>query len=306
MKRRLAVLLILSTIFTSALPVYGNANEPLDELAGSIEGLLFGSAVKGESINSRLSHIESVLFATNVTGSITDRFARVNKFLITNDEYGPSVVYKVNSLEWQVFRSIKRGPLTVRVQELERELYGKEQSGGLLKRVESLVVDVMPESRVPGAKLMVPEGTLIKVRLLTQLDSTSVKVGQEVLFEVAEPLVIEGNILVAAGSPGSAVVDGVRQPGRFGTNAKISFKSQQVSSVDGTLLPLKITEKSTSFNENQAIAIGLSAVGLTVLGPLGAATGAFIKGNEVFLPLGSEFYMEIPSSQEVVGIPVGA
>ncbi len=304
MKRLIACILLLPLIFCTTFPVQSESGIALDEVASTIEELLNSVTYDDKPIRDRLVQLESILLATDVTGPLTDRLERLRKFLLTNDEYGPSVLYKVNALEWQVFRAIKDGPLIPRIEEIETAVYGEIEEGGIFKRVESLVVDIMPGGQVSRNKVLIPKGTLIKVRLLTQINSSTVKVGQVINCEVVDPIIIDNNLVIPADSKGFAFIEEVHPPGRFGINGKIKMSSFQLRSVDGTFISIGVSERIPSFNETQAITLGLTALGFATLGPAGILTGAFVKGKDLILPIGSEFYVEVFADQEINGIPV--
>ena len=95
-------------------------------------------------------------------------------------------------------------------------------------------------------------------------------------------------MIIRAGTPVVGKVIKVSQPGMFGASSEVVVGSLSTTAVDGTPIMLKdvIISKETISN-SQVGAAGASAAGAVILGPIGLLAGAFVKGSDVSVPVGT-------------------
>jgi hypothetical protein len=65
-------------------------------------------------------------------------------------------------------------------------------------------------------------------------------------------------------------------------------------------------EESKQEMKNLAMAAGASLAGIVILGPIGVIGGAFVKGKNIDLPEGTEFYIQTKDNTTMYGVATTA
>jgi len=162
----------------------------------------------------------------------------------------------------------------------------------LLKLLMVFVMYFSSFGFLEAADLSIPEGTLVKISLETPLSSKVNKKGEMVKFSVIEPVKIASKTVIEKGALAQAQITEVRGPGKFGKNARIKLKFLFVMDKKGKQVPINLGEESAKINKQEGYAIGASAGGFLLLGPIGLLGGAFVKGKHVELEKGSKLFVE--------------
>ena len=141
-----------------------------------------------------------------------------------------------------------------------------------------------------GTPVVVPHGTKVPLRFLTEVDSSTVKDGASVDFEVAADVLVDRYVVFHTGTPAHGVVTDVSGPGIFGKNARVHIEYHQAASVDGRparLSPLDVSPETVQQVKDVGAAAGTAVAGAILLGPIGIAAGALWRGGQVKAPVGS-------------------
>jgi hypothetical protein len=136
----------------------------------------------------------------------------------------------------------------------------------------------------------VPAGTTVLLKFVTPMDSSTVKEGTVVQFEVAADVLAGRSVIFRQGAPAQGVVTDVSQPGIFGKNARVHIAYVEATAVDGRpvrLSPLDVTPESIRQVQDVGAAGASSLAGAILLGPVGLAAGALIHGGHVSVPAGA-------------------
>jgi hypothetical protein len=150
-----------------------------------------------------------------------------------------------------------------------------------------------------------PAGTSIRVRLAQDVDSGSASVGDNVDATVADPVSVDGAVVVPAGARVSGEVDAVQSAKHFGGQAMISvrFTSVEAQGADVEVSGSMSSSEKSQKGKDTAVIAG-SAAGGAILGKVlggdtkdavaGAVVGGGIgtavasrKGDEALLPAGT-------------------
>ncbi|NLY52774.1 MAG: hypothetical protein GX063_07680, partial [Firmicutes bacterium] len=75
-----------------------------------------------------------------------------------------------------------------------------------------------------------------------------------------------------------------------------------LSAIDGSPVALVMEEKATEKNKSLELAAGAGMAGAILLGPIGLAGAWFVKGKDVVIPMGTEFYVEVMRDARVSGL----
>jgi hypothetical protein len=136
----------------------------------------------------------------------------------------------------------------------------------------------------------VPAATPVPLSFSTRLDSAAVREGEAVTFTVASDVVADRHIVIRKGAHAQGLVVSVTPPGIFGRNARVHIAFVQTVAVDGLpvkLAPVDVTPSNLRDTRDTAGAAGASVAGLILLGPVGVAAGALVRGGHVTVPAGA-------------------
>jgi hypothetical protein len=88
-------------------------------------------------------------------------------------------------------------------------------------------------------ELILPNQMAVHLKLGRTLSSETAKVGEEVNFEVAEPVIVHGRTVVEKGAPAVGAVTEAEPKGRMGKAGKVNVSVNSVLLADGEKLPLR-------------------------------------------------------------------
>jgi len=144
-----------------------------------------------------------------------------------------------------------------------------------------------------AADLNIPDGTLVKISLENDLSSRTSKQGEMVKFTVTKPVKIGVKTVIEKGALAQAQITEVRGPGKFGRNARIKLNFLFVMNKNGKQVPITLGEESAKINQQEGYAIGASAAGFLLLGPIGIIGGLFVNGKHIELDKGTVLFVEV-------------
>src|SRR5271156_3452020 len=143
-----------------------------------------------------------------------------------------------------------------------------------------------PDQRVRPANLpdalTIPAGTVIQVRTSDWLSSDRNKTGDEFIATLAQPIVVDGWVVMRRNQNIIGHVTDATRAGRVKGVSKLQLDLSQLTLVDGQLVPVQTTLLNASAgtsNGRDAAAIGITtgtgaAIGAAAAGGPGAAIGA--------------------------------
>ena len=302
MKRKcLALSLVISLLMAFATPAWADNGTPLEGLR-DIEVALYGQAKSGALIE-RLAALENEVFGEEKSGPILVRIDHLHTYLMLSGGATDSLQLKLNAVEWMIYQEINSADvLYSRLQRLERDMYGEVQSGSALTRADNLLHMVWASDKLNLDLVTVPKETLVKIKLLTELDSGTSKVGDLVPYRVVEDVMIKDRLVVPAGTDGVGRVQEVTAAKRLGVDGRILVDFRSLEAIDGSSVALVMSEKATEKNKSLELAAGAGMAGVILLGPIGLAGAYFIKGKDVSITMGTEFFVEVMRDARVSGL----
>ncbi len=301
------LVVLLSGAFSSSLAFAGEEKVFIGDLI-KVEKLVYGKPQQGAVIE-RLNKVEKMLFGRTLPGTILERQKRLIEFVFEGAEGEYPLCFKIASLEWLVLQEVFPGPLSSRVDKLEEMIVGKEQADKPLAwRVENLMKLCVPSGEIKMEEVKLPKEQLVKVTLLTPLDSRKNKPGDLVKIKVIADLIYNGVLIVPRGSIGYGKVVKVERAGSFGKAGKVNVEFNYIEDMLGKRIPVCMGKRAAEENKREmkgrAWAVVSSFVGLGVFGPVGLVAGAFVHGEEAKVPAGAKFYLETSRDIEVKGLIV--
>jgi len=147
--------------------------------------------------------------------------------------------------------------------------------------------------------VMVKEGTDVPLVFAQKVSSKTAKEGQMVNLKVEKNVMVDGTVVIPAGTPVTAVIENVEKQGRFGKNAVIEFSINPVM-VNGQTIQLQNRQKGLKFQGGHTgNAAAASVGGAVLLGPLGLLGGYGVVGKPVAIDPGMKVKTEVASTVAV-------
>lgn len=272
---------------TGSLPV----KSPLDWLK-DLELVVVGQVNEGGLVE-RLSALEDQMTGRIRPGSLEERLAHLDGLLYVNQPYDICLLYKIQALDWILYRNESEGSIKSRLEKLEKEVFGSVYSGPMTKRVERLIDQVFPGAAIKARWANISDGLLVKVRILDDLNSVKNKPGDRFRLVVTDTISDNRSILFPQGTIGEGVLGEVTQPENLGRDAQLRIDYAEIRALDATPVRLFYGSKALKMVRSRQLAFGASAAGMLAFGPGGILLGLVIKGKETTIPAGTEFYLEI-------------
>ena len=300
----LIVAILLATCFCSF--VKGETvDKELSKKVSRIERYIYGSE-QDASTTDRLRQIEEDLFG-RTSGQVDSEKAKyLHDFIFVGSDQNPSMDMKLSYLEWKLFNATIEGTLEERLAKIDRYITGVQSHEAMAFRLEQQVHIIIENGMILMHKVTIPAGTKLKVKLQKDISSKTAKKGDLVPMVVAEDVFVNDTVLVMTkGGIVSPTVKSVRRSGRFGRTGYINLDLSNLETMDSTILNVNIDAAGEKYDKKKiGMAAGASAVGYVVLGPIGLAGGAFIKGGEIEIPAGTEFNVITKEDCRVNGVSV--
>jgi len=171
-----------------------------------------------------------------------------------------------------------------------------------------------PPAEPKIVEVTVPEGTIFELELLSALDTSASRVGDEIQARTIAPVYVEGEAVLAKGTYVEGRVTNVQASGRVKGRAQIAFTFDRIKTRNGiqTIQTSYFDQEAESGKKKDAAVIGGGAgvgalVGGIIGGKKGAAIGAAVggaggtgvvlatKGKEIKLPVGTEVNVRLDS-----------
>ena len=298
------IALLLAACFCSIIKA-----EPVDkELSKKIskmERYIYG-AEQDASTSNRLKQIEEDMFGRTSGQTDSEKAKYLHDFIFVGSNQNPSLDMKLSYLEWKLFNSTIEGTLEERLAKIDKYITGIPSNEAMAFRLEQQVHVIIENGLISTHKVTIPAGTKFKVKLKKKLSSKTAKKDEIVPMVVADDVFINDSILVMTkGGIVSPTVKSVRRSGRFGRTGYINLDLTGIEAMDSTLLKVSIDDAGEKYDKKKiGMAAGASALGYVVLGPIGLAGGAFIKGGEIEIPVGAEFDIITREDCKVTGVSV--
>lgn len=154
-------------------------------------------------------------------------------------------------------------------------------------------VTISQSSVVPG-HIYIPKRTAMEVQLMDRLDCKKIQKYQAVDFKTVENLIINGVVVIPAGSIGKGYVYEVQKPGGFGRKGVLRVAAYEIKTVNGIKVPLMKGLEGKGKTDGGAVAV---AAAVSLLG------GIFMKGSGVVYEPGTSFMVEVKNDTDLQCTP---
>jgi len=305
MFKRLCSVLLCALLMVQTMGI-ALAAEPvtIQEKLEVIERTAYGSEQTGALLD-RVSHLEADFAGSSKSAAIMDRVDDLYGTIFLNDN-GPSLLTKMNAIEWGIRHQVSMKSIQARVTDMEMELSGKPSEGSYNERVAALANYAYGSRPLPLTQYTVPANTLLLCELVTPINAKNLKEGDVIEYRAAEDIIVNGLLVLAKGAPGRGYVTKVSQAKNFGRDAKVVIDFKSMRAMDGSDVAVCLGDEAKEQMKSMGMAAGASLAGIAVLGPLGVVGGAFVKGKNIDLPEGTEIYIQTQDAVNLYGIEVNS
>lgn len=162
------------------------------------------------------------------------------------------------------------------------------------RAAESKTVSVESNSVVPGHLYIIPKRTALTVELLDRMDCKKVKKYQPVEFKTVENLIINGVVVIPAGTIGKGYVYEVQKPGAFGRKGVLRIAAHEIKTINGVKVPLMKGLEGKGKTDGGAVAV---AAAVSLVG------GIFMKGSGIVYEPGTDFVVEVRNDTDLQCTP---
>lgn len=282
-----------------------SADRSLEKVTSKIERYIYGDT-QSAAVADRLRQVEEDLFGRSTGQTDAQKTRYIHDFLFKGTTKNPSLDMKLSFLEWKLFNRTGEGDLANRLGTIDKQIVGTISMEPMAFRLEQLVHLTIENGLISVHQVVIPRGTAIKMVLKKDISSRSAKKNDLIPMILAEDLFINRNILVMSkGGIISSTIKSVRHGGRFGRTGYVNLDVSKIESMDATELSIEVDDVGEKFDKRKiGMAAGASTLGYIVLGPIGLAGGAFIKGGEVEIPAGTTINVRTTADQKVLGVLV--
>lgn len=300
MKNKLACMAAVMALCGSVIA--GAANYTILEKAEKVETTVYGSVQSGALVN-RIDGLDQTLYGVKDTTSnnMEGRTDTVYKDVYGNEGSDLSMLAAVNLMQWKYAGQVTSDSLMGRMSAMEESILGKVGTGSLSGRIAALRKVMLNNETFVSTTVTLPADTVVHIKTLEPLNSKVNKKNDIVHFAIAEDVMAGEVVAIPKGMEFTGTVTDVRKAGAFGRDGKMTITYGSVAAVDGTPVPLVLGEKAKEEYKNTAGAVGASAAGAIILGPIGLVGGLFVKGSNVDLPQGTLMYVQTQTDTTVIG-----
>ncbi|MCX7781636.1 MAG: hypothetical protein N2491_12150 [Negativicutes bacterium] len=300
-RKIIALALIMLISFANTAAAAGSGDLTLIAKTEAVEKVLYGAEQTGALLD-RVNKLEKDIFGAETRENLAQKLERVYSFVKEIKPGAPSLVLKLNTVEWLLTHSVSNDAAKARLEALERTMYGNSSAGAIDERLNKLLKLSLTTGWPDVAGAIVTKDTLVKIKLVSDLSTKTNRVGDTVVFRAAEDVFADGLLVIAKGARGTGKITKLEPRKSFGRDAKLEVAFETIEAVDGSMLATLLGDKAKEETKSLAKAAGASFAGLVLLGPVGVVGGAFVNGKDVNIPAGTELYIQTSAEAEIHGI----
>lgn len=289
---------ILAAIFLFTGNVF--AAESANEMLKKIELTTYGREQTGALID-RLNKLEKDYSGKNLEGNLNTRLQALYAIIYENSG-SPSILAKVNALEWNLNHAAEIDGLDSRISNLENTILGKLNEGNFIYRIRELAKASFGSEDIPLVEMQLPADTLIKAELIDSVDTRTAQVGDTINFRVAEDVIIDGNLIFAKGLPGQGTAAVVDKATGWGKNGKLVIDNLKVEVIDGQQVEAYVGYESESIMKENKMVSGAALFGVNLKSQWDKV---MVHGKNLEVPAGTEFFLQTKSDTAIYALKGG-
>lgn len=294
----LAMMMLLSNV--ASAQIVPPDMTVLDKIS-VVERALYGNEQTG-SLLDRVSKMEHDLYGQESKDSLVARLDKLYSYMKEPDGNTPTFLMKLTGVEWTLTHSVTSLPAKNRLENAEKVLLGNVSTGAFDDRLNKLMRLAYTGEQIGISQATINKDTLIKVKMVTPLDTRQNRAGDAVEFQAVDDVYANGVLVIAKGAQGTGKVTKVEPAKNFGRDAVLTVSFDNIEAVDSSLIDTVLGDKAKEQTKSLATAAGASVAGIAILGPIGVVGGAFIHGKEASIPADTELFVQTKADTVVYGL----
>lgn len=302
-RKAIVCTLLMLLMATSLVAAQSFQEMTVLEKTAAAEKIVYGVEQTG-SLIERTDKIEKDLFGEQTKAALTAKLDIIYNYLTENSQAAPSFQSKINAVEWTLTHNVTAQPAKNKIENLELTLFGNSGVGVFDDRVAKLTKIAYPNGIVSVSNTTLYQDTLIKIKIISELDSRKNRKGDIVIYQAAEDVYSAGLLVIPKGMQGTGQIAKVQQSRNFGRDAVLEVSFDNISAFDGSIVATELGDKAKEETKSLAKAAGASVAGMALLGPIGVVGGAFIHGSDITIPTGTEMYIQVKADTSMYGLQV--
>lgn len=147
---------------------------------------------------------------------------------------------------------------------------------------------------VADGHVYIPKGTLLKVELIQEATSKTLKKYQPVEFKMVDNLIVNGVVVIPKDTVGIGYVYEAQKAGGFGRKGVLRIAGYEIKTINNIAVPLKKGLQGQGNTDGGAVAV---AAAVSLVG------GLFMKGTNITYPAGTDFEVEVKENVDLNAVP---
>jgi len=170
----------------------------------------------------------------------------------------------------------------------------------------AMVVGGAPKTVVAPARsqVQIPAGTVIDIEAAEATSSADFDRRNAITFLVSRRVLVNGVLVIDRGAVANARIIKSKPAGSWGRGGTLEFAMENVVAVDGTRVPIRLSNEVKGNNHTTAVAaaaIVTGAIGFPYASPA-AMLWSLKKGDDAVLEQGTKLTAVVGNNQEVSGL----
>lgn len=137
--------------------------------------------------------------------------------------------------------------------------------------------------------------TEVEIEIAEHVTSKSKRQGEPFAIRLAEPIVVEGRLLVPAGTPGVGEVVHSAKAGAAGKAGELILAARYLE-LDGRRIPLRSFRYGRRQGKDKSGAVNTGNMVAAAVLPAASVVGFLIKGGEVDIPAGTRAHAKVSAA----------
>ena len=187
------------------------------------------------------------------------------------------------------------------VPDLVLELMLQAPNGPPETSIQADLTEVVPTEKV---SIKIPSGTPVEIETIYPVSSAGVVEGGSISFAVINPIFVDGVLAIARGAVAKARIVRAKKAQSWGRAGALYWEMDYVVAVDGTQLPLRLSDGSEGGNRSAHLAAGAAVTSALIFpytAPIALVWG-FKKGDDAVLRGSRQFSALLYEEAPVLGI----
>jgi len=148
-----------------------------------------------------------------------------------------------------------------------------------------------PAQSTVSEDLVLPDGTVLRLRLTEEVSSADARVGDAVVFNVLEEVAIGGVVVIPVGSTARGFVAEVRRKGRLGRGGNLQIALDYVELADSEKISIRAVKNAKGCNHK--IEMGAGMMVIVALFPPVFPVPLLMRGEDAIVRVGTQITAQV-------------